>query len=551
MKHSIAFIIALKIIFLSIQLSAQISIDEGDFQKQNDKHFEKQFDFAQELLSLNDYKTAYITLLELYQIDSTHSELNYNLGFASFYTNRDKNIALPYFLKGKAFNANAYYFLGLIYHQNKNFTEAQEAFNQYKYQNIKDKIFSSVEVEKQIQKINTALKFYKAKKTLEVENLGENINSPYPDYGPVLFANGNRLYFTSRRKGSFPEFKDPNLEYFEDIYYCQKVNDSWEKSVNVGRPFNTKTHDAMVAISEDENTFYLYRTNDGLIGGDILRSFKSNGSWSEPEIFSTRINTKESSESSLSVHPKGHKIYFSSNREGGYGGKDLYFVQKLPNGEWSLPSNIGGMVNTEVDEDGPFISSDGMFLYFSSKGHENMGGFDLFRCSMQDNGLWSKPVNLGYPVNSVKDDIFISTVNNVDYFFSSNRAGGFGFTDIYHSVLPKEKNEFVLIKGRIIDNQTQSSLKASVTLFNNKNNKLEGVYKSDRNTGKFIMIVKPGEQYKLFVEAKGYYNYTEQIDLSKSLGIDDVFKTLRMTKKQIVPVNSSIENQSKNQGENE
>lgn len=547
MKHTIAFIIALKILFFSIQISAQTVVDDRHF----GKSFDKQFEFAQELLYLNDYKTAYATLLELYQIDSTNAKLNYQLGFASFYANRDKNLALPYLLKGQKFNANAYYFLGLIYHQNKKFTEAETAFIQYKYENIKDKIFSSTEVEKQIRKIKTALKFYKGKQALDVENLGKNINSAYPDYGPVLFANGNKLYFTSRRKGSFPKYKDPNLEYFEDIYYSEKVNDSWEKPVNIAQPFNTKTHDAVVAISEDENTFYLYRTNEGLVGGDILKSTKSNNIWSEPEIFSTRINTKESSESSLSIHPNGHKIYFSSNREGGYGGKDLYFVQKLPNGEWSLPSNLGGMVNTEDDEDGPFISSDGLFLYFSSTGHENMGGFDLFRCRMQDNGLWSAPENMGYPINSVRDDIFISTVNNIDYFFSSNRAGGYGFTDLYHSILPKEKNEFVLIKGRIIENQSQSSLKASVTLFNNKNNKLEGVYKSDRNTGKFVMIVKPGEQYKLFVEAKGYYNYTQQIDLRKSLGIDDVFKTLRMTKKQAIPADAHIENQDKTQGEDE
>lgn len=510
------------IILWSIQIFAQTKTDI--------KHYDKQFEYAKELIDMGDYKSAYTNLMELYLIDSTDVAVNYYLAFASFYANRDKTIAIPYFEKGKTFNGNAYYFLGVIYHQLEQFEKAQESFNSYKSISPEEKLFSTIEVSQQIEKIEVARELMKNKKNLVVENLGPNINSPYPDYAPILFANGNRLYYTSRKPGSFPEYKDPNNEYFEDVYYSEKVNNAWENSVNVGLPINSKTHDASVAISQDENTLYIYRTNTSLIGGDILKSTKIDGKWTEPTLFESTLNTKTGTESSISIHPNGHQIFFSSNRLGGYGGKDIYFIIKLPNGAWSLPTNAGGMINTELDEDGPFMASDSTTLYFSSKGHKNMGGYDLFSTRLQDNGLWSEPENLGMPINSVKDDIFISTLNNEDYFFSSNRAGGLGFSDIYHTVLPKEKNEHLIVKGRILD-ENQVSLRANITLFNKGTNQLEGIYKSDSQTGKFVMILQPGEQYKLFVEVKGYYNYTEQIDLSKSLSLNDVLKTIRMTKK--------------------
>jgi hypothetical protein len=158
-----------------------------------------------------------------------------------------------------------------------------------------------------------------------------------------------------------------------------------------------------------------------------------------------------------------------------------------------------------------------------------MGSYDLFKSELLENGQWTEPQNLGYPINSVKDDIFLTTINNEDYFFSSNRAGGFGFTDLYRTYIPKKKNEYLIIKGRIIDHEFQISLKANITVFNQSNNKIEGIYKSDAQTGKFIMALKPGESYKMFVESNGYYNKTEIINLTHEISLDDVLKTIRLT----------------------
>ena len=526
-------LIILSVFFASLSWGQKNSID---------KTLDKQLEFSKELIFNGDYKNAFSNLLEIYQVDSSNLELNYYLGYSSFYANRDKNIALPYLIQGALFNGNAYYLMGLIYHQNKAFALAQKAYNNYKSLAPNEMLFDIRELNRQIEKIKTAERLIANKVNLIVDNLGPEINSAYPDYAPVLFANGNKLFFTSRRKGSFPELKDPNNEYFEDIYLSKKINDTWQKPENLGLPINSKTHDASVAISNNDSIFYFYRTNANLVGGDIFKTAKNNDTWEEPTVFESSINTKNNSESSISIHPNGKKIFFSSNRDGGYGGKDIYYVQKLPDGTWSLPSNLGAMINTAEDEDGPFISSDGITLYFASRGHENMGAYDLFKSTMLGNNKWSEPQNLGYPINSVMDDIFLSTVDDEHYFFSSNRKGGYGYSDIYETKFIKEKNEFLVIKGRVIDDKNRQSLYANITLFSKSNNKLIGVYKSDPLTGKFIMILKPNKKYKMFIESKFYYNQTLTIDLTENLSIEDVLRTVRLTRKKATKV-ETIENE--------
>ncbi|MBN2668051.1 MAG: PD40 domain-containing protein [Bacteroidales bacterium] len=494
-------------------------------------HYDKQMDYAKSLIDIGDYKNAYNNLIELYQIDSTDTELNFWLGYTSFYANRDKNIALPYLEKGKQFNGNANYLLGIIYHQKEDFENTQRSFNAYKNLVFEEKMFTGQQVENEIQKIKVAKELIKNKTDYKVENIGALVNSAYPDYAPIIYANGFKLMFTSRRSGTEADKKDPNNEYFEDIYLSEKVNNEWQKPVNIGSPINSATHDAAVTLSQNDSVLYFYRTSPNLVGGDIFTSRWINDKWSDPQLFNLNINSKTSSESSLCMNPDGDIIYFSSNREGGYGGKDLYCLRKLPNGAWSLPVNLGGMVNSPEDEDGPYVSLDGQTLFFSSKGHQNMGGYDLYSTQLDEYGNWTEPKNLGYPINSVADDIFISTLDQVHFFFSSNRSGGFGFADIYQTIIPKEKNDFLIVKGRVIDHSTQGSIPASITVLNKRNNKLEGLYKTDPASGKFIMILKPGEQYKMFVEAQGYYDENSIIDLTKSISLEDVLKTIRLTPK--------------------
>src|SRR5690606_258080 len=137
-------------------------------------------------------------------------------------------------------------------------------------------------------------------------------------------------------------------------------------------------------------------------------------------------------ESYASITPNDKVIYFSSNRDGGFGGKDIYKIERLPNGSWSKAVNLGSTVNTPYDDDAPFIHSDGRTLFFSSQGHQNMGGFDIFKTKLNDNGEWTTPENIGFPINTVNDDIyFVLAADGKTGYYSSSQQGGFGGQDIY------------------------------------------------------------------------------------------------------------------------
>ncbi len=199
-----------------------------------------------------------------------------------------------------------------------------------------------------------------------------------------------------------------------------------------------------------EKKMIVYRTNKELTGGDLYFSVFENTNWSNLEKLPEAINSKYA-ESSASLSEDGNILYFSSDRDGGYGGKDIYRSIRFGNGDWSLPLNLGPTINSKFDDDAPFISADGKSLYFSSKGHKTIGGFDIFKLSLKEDGnSWSLPQNLGYPVNTVKDDIyFVTTEDENKGYYSSSRDGGYGGQDIYRINLIDKNQMVVIVKGQV------------------------------------------------------------------------------------------------------
>jgi hypothetical protein len=186
---------------------------------------------------------------------------------------------------------------------------------------------------------------------------------------------------------------------------------------------------------------YIFRTSPDLVSGLILVSKLEDGNWTEPKPIDFPIFENNSVVTSLTISQDMNTIYFASNREGGYGGKDIYRITRMPDSTWSKPMNLGPTINTPYDEESPFIHPDGVTLYFPSQGHKNMGWFDIFYSIKDENGNWSAPENLGLPINSVLDDLyFIATFDGKTFYLSSNRDEGNGSMDIY--------------KGEIIDPQT-------------------------------------------------------------------------------------------------
>ncbi|MCX2742841.1 OmpA family protein [Mangrovivirga sp. M17] len=340
------------------------------------------------------------------------------------------------------------YWIGRGYQYGYDFSNALEFYQRYY-----DKLYADVnyrgmdkvsvkETEKKIEEAKNGIEFMANPMNFSIVNVGSAINSPMPDYGPVLNEDETILIFTTRRKdGNLNQdvFED-NFPY-EDIFISYKKDGQWTEARNIGDAINTPFHDSNLALSADGDDLYIYMDENE---GDIYVSSRIDDStWSEPEPLSDAINSLNYNEKSISISPDKSIMFFSSNRPGGFGGDDIYYATKNERGEWSRSRNLGPVINTEYNEDGPFIDYDGKTLYFSSNGRGGMGGYDLFKVeydSIEDG--WGEPVNLGYPINTPDDDIyFVSTKDGKRGYYASIREDGMGFTDIYMVTIPENLDE--------------------------------------------------------------------------------------------------------------
>lgn len=259
-------------------------------------------------------------------------------------------------------------------------------------------------------------------------NMGESVNSGYSEYVPVFIEKDSSLLFTRRGTENLGDYYWDNMHY-EDMYVSYYKNGELSKarslkgiSGSLNKINNTKKHEAVVDISPGGDTLLLYIKNK------LWYSKFENDKWSEAEKFGKEINISKYQRHACFT-PDGKTMYFSSDDSDGKGGLDLY-MSKLENREWTEATNLGEVINTSGNEDAPYVSKDGKFLYFASSGHTGMGGYDMFVCEMKD-GKWSTPKNMGTPVNSPADDIYLKIENEEQIYLSSNRKGGNGKMDIY------------------------------------------------------------------------------------------------------------------------
>ncbi len=346
----------------------------------------------------------------------------------------------------------------------------------------------------------------------EPKNLGTNVNTADFEYFPVLTADGLTLVCTRNKR------RDEGADYQEDFYISFLKNDGeWGLAMNLGNPINTDDNEGAQTMTADGQQLFFTGCNrrGGMGSCDIYRSFREGRSWSTPENLGPPVNS-DKWESQPSISSDGKTLYFSSNRAGGKGGADIFVTHLAPNGEWTEPRNLGDSINTAGYEETPFIHADGRTLYFTSNGHVGMGGKDIYMSRLDEKGIWSTPKNLGYPINTWKDEmgLFVDASGKLAYF-GSDRDGGFGKLDIYAFELYQDARPIPVtyVKGIVKDLPSKRPLGAKFELIDLSTSKTVIESQSDKITGDFLVCLPVDRDYALNVSKDGYLFYSANFSL--------------------------------------
>jgi len=467
----------------------------------------------------NNFEGALDQYLQLLEKEPTNKTYNYRVGVCYLNTNINRKKAIPYFevvTRQPKYEADAMYLLGRSYAFAYRFDDALKAYSKFKAEgrgtadNLKD-------VDREIQNCYNAKELMKFPLDVTFENLGKNINSQYDDYWPFIPSDESFLVFNSKRPdgGAVMEM---NGEYASGIFMSKVVNGVFGKAKNIGPPINTSEGDEeVIGLSATGQEMLLYYDNMLGVGDIYLAEEDKKGNFKKADILDESINSPNGFEISAAITNDARTIYFTSDRKGGLGGTDIWVSHKLPTGHWGEATNLGPDVNTELDEDFPSVSPDGKTLYFSSKGHTTMGGYDIFRMEWDEiNHKWGNLKNLGYPINTPEDNMNfrVSETGRFGYI-SAIREEGLGGLDIYRVTFNNIEPKYSVLKGKVISADTTKKINypdVFITVINDKTQENVGNYVPNANTGKYVIIVSPGV-YTVNVELAGYQAYTQKLSI--------------------------------------
>ncbi|MCE3227831.1 MAG: outer membrane protein [Bacteroidetes bacterium] len=477
-------------------------------------------------LNDRDFATAYTLFDKLNSKYPKEFDYKFKLGLSCLNYPEKKARAIEVFMdvKKESKGPEGDYYLGKAYHVNYKFDDAIPLLESYVAARANTKNKEEKELVKDAEIILSNCKNGKllvdTKVIADIKNIGPPVNTDEDEYVPAITTDESIIVFTYRGKKSIggklsTELKpDPiDGQYHEDVYISRKKADStWTEPMSIGS-VNGKGNDAAISISPDGQLLFIFASTDKN-EGDILVSKLEGNEFSKPEPLNKNINT-ESWEGSCSISADGRTLYFASERPGGVGGRDIWMSEKDASGDWGPAKNLGPKVNTTTDDDAPFIHPDGITLFYSSKGHQSIGGYDIMFSVKRDNE-WTEPKSMGLPLNTTEDDRYYVINSRGDKgFFSSNRAGsgGLGKQDIY-MVTPGilgDKPVIALLKGVVYGDDKPVEAKIEVLKIVQKEN--IGPFYSNNTTGKYLMALSPGFVYRIKVVANGFDPIEEDLDI--------------------------------------
>jgi hypothetical protein len=419
MSKNIACLIVISLFTLALQ-SQDAKIDQERF-------LEAEYFFMYE-----NYSDALPIYLQIYEKMPQNANLAFRIGVCYLNIAGKKNLSVSYLetasknvsAKHKDGTINqiaapydALYELGNAYRINYQFDKAKETYMKYEETLLPGDKENISFIEHEIKVCDNAKKFIAKPVDFTLENMGNMINDEKSNFNPVISADGKTFAFMV------------SLKFYDAIMFTRLVNGKWANPVNIIPELQVDGDLFISCLSSDGKTLYLSKSDS--YSSDIYSSTFDGTTWNKAIKLNKNINTK-GWESHAFVSDDGNSLVFASDKPGGFGGLDIYISRKM-NGDWGPAVNIGAEINTEFNEERPFLVNNGKTLFFASQNHDNIGGYDIFKSELQQNGLWSKPQNLGYPINTPDDNTFFMPVGNgkSGYISIYKENDSFGKEDIY------------------------------------------------------------------------------------------------------------------------
>ncbi len=530
--------------------------------RQGNKYFED---------GLGTYREARKNYLKAYRYNPNNAELNYMIGVCFLFSD-NKFESIKYLKKAFKIKPNVTsdirFMLGRAYHLVLDFDNAILEYTEYK-NNLNPKILvtKNALINKLMEQCRNGKELKNNPVRVVISNPGNNINSEYDDYNSVISRDESLMYFTSRRMQDEKSKRNPmDNKFYEDIYCSQKKINEWgiakrfDKKINKSK---NKANNAAVGLSADNKELYSYIGKSN--SGDIFKSIYKKDKWTKPQRLPGKINSK-SRETSLCFSSDEKTMYFvSSNKKTTLGGSDIFVCKKDYSGKWGDPTNIGSMINTAFDEVAVSLSANDSTLFFSSNGHNTMGGYDIFRTELSETGLWSKPENIGYPINTPDDDVFfVLAPDGKTAYYSTIRESGIGGKDIYKIIYLGAEKEMILsgegelvaglqkppdniffqepqklqadtslrMQGMITDSENQKPVIAKLELIDVDINMVVATAISDAS-GNYKIKVPSAKSYGVEILAKEYLLYLDAIDLSKEPSDEIIIRNFKLDRVEV------------------
>lgn len=499
---------------------------------------------ASKFFNRGDFDKA---LEEYAKIDSSQLENNDNfkIGTCYYLANHDQVKGIPYIEKyiaqADSVITVAYFYLGSLYHKNYEFDQAIHKLELFKAKievehnehNLDEEIYTSFKKESEIiiANCNYGKIMEKSPRKVLAENLGDSINSKYQEYAPVISLDEKHIMFTSRRPETTGNKISEDGDYYEDIYASElKIGSLFESKANRKKAsgffnlvtdfeytkakrlpeiINSKTHDAGIQLSNDGKKLYFYRDSDVWLTEQL-----GDTAWSTP--FKLSAVNSDSYEPSVFITLDEKSMFITSEREGGFGKMDIYVSEKDSTGNWSALQNLGPNINTDNDEDISYVSPEKDVIYFSSKGHSSMGGYDIFK-SIKQEGEWSSPVNMGSPVNTPYNDaFFIMTPKYNRGYYASERPEGKGGMDLYRLTFADERNPLAELAGLVLQGDSLVPANSRIEM-KEVETEISSIQNSKELTGEYLLLVEHGKKYEMYVETEGFVPYKKEFTIPEQV----------------------------------